>query len=168
VALAREVGKARKFDFCVGAACYPEGHVETRDLVADLRNLRTKVDAGVDFLITQLFYDNRAFFDFELRARAAGIDVPIVPGIMPITTADQIERISSMCGARIPPRLAAALRARRDDPDAAMQLGVAYATLQCAELLRQGAPGIHFYTLNRSPATRAILAALRAREPWQQ
>ena len=167
VALAREVGAAKKWDFCVGAACYPEGHLETRDLVADLRNLQTKVRAGVDFLITQLFYDNDRYFDFVLRARSAGVEVPILPGIMPITTAEQIERVTRMSGAQLPSKLSAALRARHDDPEAAMQLGVAFATLQCAELLRRGAPGVHFYTLNKSPATRAILAALRATEPWR-
>ncbi len=167
IALAREVSAARKWDFCIGAACYPEGHVENRDLVRDLRNLQIKVSAGADFLVTQLFFDNRAYFDFVLRARAAGIEVPILPGLMPITNVDQIERFTAMCGAHIPSKLQAALRARRDDPEAALQLGVAYATLQAAELLRKGAPGIHFYTLNKSHATRAILAALRAQEPWR-
>ena len=155
-------------DLCVGAACYPEGHPETRDLARDLKNCKAKVDAGARFLVTQLFFDNRHYFDFVGRARAAGIEVPILPGIMPITNVDQIERFTAMCGAQIPPMLAAALRARRSDPESALQLGVAYATLQCADLLRRGAPGIHFYTLNRSSATRAILAALRALEPWRE
>ena len=100
--------------------------------------------------------------------RAAGIEVPIIPGIMPITNVEQVERFTAMCGAGIPSGLAAAMRARRGEPEAAQELGVAYATLQCADLLRKGAPGIHFYTLNRSPATRAILAALRAMEPWRE
>jgi methylenetetrahydrofolate reductase (NADPH) len=160
---ARE-GKA----FTVGAACYPEGHIESRDLAQDLRHLKAKVDAGAHFLITQLFFDNRVYFDFVGRARAAGIEVPILPGIMPITNVDQIERFTAMCGARVPAKLTAALRVRREDTDGALQLGVAWATLQCADLLRRGAPGIHFYTLNRSPATRAILAALRALEPWRE
>jgi methylenetetrahydrofolate reductase (NADPH) len=168
VRLAREVGGQRGIDLCVGGACYPEGHIENRDLASDLNNCKVKVDEGAEFLITQLFFDNRRYFDFVGRARAAGITVPIVPGIMPITNATQIERFTAMCGAQIPQGLQAALRARRDDPEAALQLGVAYATLQCAELLRKGAPGIHFYTLNRSPATRAILAALRAQEPWRE
>jgi methylenetetrahydrofolate reductase (NADPH) len=165
VALAREAtGEA----FCIGGACYPEGHPETRDLARDLKNTKTKVDAGAQFLITQLFFDNRHYFDFVGRARAAGVEVPILPGIMPITNVDQIERFTAMCGAQIPPKLAAALRARRSDPEATLQLGVAYATLQCADLLRRGAPGVHFYTLNRSSATRAIVAALRAQEPWRE
>ena len=163
VVLARETT-----GLCLGAACYPEGHPETRDLARDLKNCKAKVDAGAQFLVTQLFFDNRHYFDFVGRARASGIEVPILPGIMPITNVDQIERFTAMCGAQIPPMLAAALRARRADPESALQLGVAYATLQCADLLRRGAPGIHFYTLNRSSATRAILAALRAMEPWRE
>jgi methylenetetrahydrofolate reductase (NADPH) len=166
VKLARKAGGER--GFCIGAACYPEGHVETRDLQRDLSHLKAKVAAGADFLITQLFFDNRRYFDFVGRARAAGIEVPILPGIMPVTNVEQVERFTAMCGASIPPALAAAMRVRRGDPEAAQELGVAYAALQCADLLRQGAPGIHFYTLNRSPATRAILAALRAMEPWRQ
>jgi methylenetetrahydrofolate reductase (NADPH) len=158
----------RRWPFCVGAAAYPEGHVECRDLARDLSHLKAKVDAGVDFLVTQLFFDNACYFGFVERARAAGVDVPIVPGIMPFTNVEQIERFTAMCGASIPPPLRAAMQARREDPDGARELGVAYASLQCADLLRRGAPGIHFYTLNRSPSTRAILAALRASEPWRQ
>jgi methylenetetrahydrofolate reductase (NADH) len=168
VALAREVADKRGVQLCIGGACYPEGHPETRDLGADLKNVKTKVDAGADFLITQLFFENRRYFDFLGRARAAGIDVPILPGIMPVTNVDQIQRFTALCGAHIPAGLSAALRARREDPEATLQLGVAWATLQAAELLRGGAPGIHFYTLNRSTATRAILAALRAQEPWRE
>jgi methylenetetrahydrofolate reductase (NADPH) len=161
--LARERGT-----FCVGGACYPEGHVEAADLVSDLAHLRRKVDAGVEFLITQLFFSNDAYFAFVARARAAGIDVPIIPGIMPITNLEQIERFTAMCGASIPRDLRRGLQVRRDDPQAIIDLGVAYATVQCADLLRRGAPGIHFYTLNRSPATRAILSALRIARPWEE
>jgi len=168
VALAREVSSKRGKRLCIGAACYPEGHVECRDPLADLRNLKTKVDAGVDFLITQLFFDNHCYFDFVGRARAAGIEVPIIPGIMPITNVDQVQRFTTLCGAHLPRSLSAALHSRVDDAPAATQLGVAYATLQCAELLRRKAPGIHFYTLNKSPATRAILSALRAQAPWRE
>ena len=156
-----------RWSFCVGAAAYPEGHVETRDLSRDLANLGLKVRAGADFLVTQLFFDNSHYFRFQERARAAGIAVPIVPGIMPFTSVDQVERFTAMCGACIPPPLHAAMEVRRNDPDAALQLGVASATIQCADLLRRGAPGIHFYTLNRSPSTRAIVAALRSAEPWR-
>ncbi len=156
-----------RWRFCVGAAAYPEAHVETRDPSRDLANLRGKVDAGVDFLVTQLFFDDDRYFGFVDRARAAGIAVPIVPGIMPFTNVEQVERFTAMCGASIPPPLRAAMEVRREDPDGARELGVAYASLQCADLLRRGAPGIHFYTLNRSPSTRAIVAALRASEPWR-
>ncbi|WP_242335718.1 MULTISPECIES: methylenetetrahydrofolate reductase [NAD(P)H] [Anaeromyxobacter] len=156
-----------RWRFCVGAAAYPEGHVETRDLAADLAHLKIKVEAGADFLVTQLFFENAHYVRFVERARAAGITVPIVPGIMPFTNVDQTERFTAMCGAAIPPPLRAAMEVRRSDPDSARDLGVAYATLQCAELLRRGAPGIHFYTLNRSTSTRAIVAALRASEPWR-
>jgi methylenetetrahydrofolate reductase (NADPH) len=156
-----------RWRFCVGAAAYPEGHPETRDLAQDLANLRIKVDAGVDFLVTQLFFDNAHYFRFVERARAAGISVPVMPGVMPLTNVDQIERFTAMCGAAIPAPLRAALEVRRSDPDGSLQLGVAYASLQAADLLRRGAPGIHFYTLNRSPSSRAILSALRASTPWR-
>ena len=168
IQLVREVSDKRGVELCIGGACYPEGHLETRDLAQDLKNCKLKVEAGAEFLISQLFFDNRRWFDFVGRARAAGIDVPILPGIMPVTNVDQIQRITAMSGAHLPSGLSAALKARKDEPEAALQLGVAYAALQCAELLRKGAPGIHFYTLNRSPATRAILSALRAQEPWRE
>jgi methylenetetrahydrofolate reductase (NADPH) len=155
-----------RFDFCVGAACFPEVHPDAADRSSDLRYAREKVDAGAGFLITQLFFDNELYFDFIDDARAAGIDVPIIPGIMPITNYGQIRRFTEMCGASIPEELTAQLDGRADDPEAVAELGVAYATLQCSDLLARGAPGIHFYTLNRSPATRAILAALRAAHPW--
>jgi len=168
VLLAREVSEKRGVKLCIGGACYPEGHPETRDLAMSLRHCKVKVEAGADFLISQLFFANRYYFDFVGRARAAGIEVPIVPGIMPVTNVEQIERFTAMCGSHLPAGLQAALRTRRDDPEAALQMGVAYAALQCADLLRRGAPGVHFYTLNRSTATRAILSALRAQEPWRE
>jgi methylenetetrahydrofolate reductase (NADPH) len=156
------------YDFCLVGACYPEVHPEALDRPTDLAHLREKVDAGVRVLVTQLFFDNEAYFRFVDEARAAGIEVPIVPGIMPITNVEQIKRFTSLCGASIPAPLLEALEQRRDDPNAVMDLGVSYATLQCAELLARGAPGIHFYTLNRSPATRAILSALRLQRPWER
>ncbi|MBS1869584.1 MAG: methylenetetrahydrofolate reductase [NAD(P)H] [Actinobacteria bacterium] len=159
---------AADYDFCLVGACYPEMHPEASDPETDLRHLKEKVDAGVKVLITQLFFDNEAYFRFVEEARAAGIEAPIVPGIMPITNGEQIKRFTQLCGATIPAPLLAALDARRDDPEAVADLGVAYATLQCAELLACGAPGIHFYTLNRSPATRAILSALRLQRPWER
>jgi methylenetetrahydrofolate reductase (NADPH) len=154
------------YPFAVGAACFPEIHPEAIDLGHDLRFLKQKVDAGASFLVTQLFMDNEKYFSFVDEARAAGIDVPIVPGIMPIRDLSQIKTITGMCGATLPQRLLEALEWRANDPSAVQQLGVAYATLQCAELLARGAPGIHFYTLNRSPSTRAILSALNLLQPW--
>jgi methylenetetrahydrofolate reductase (NADPH) len=154
------------FDFCVGAAGFPEVHLDAPDRASDLGYAKAKIDAGADFLITQLFFDNEAYFDYVEDARGVGIEVPIVPGIMPITNYGQIHRFTDMCGATIPEDLERQLTGRADDPEAVAELGVAYATLQCSDLLARGAPGIHFYTLNRSPATRAILAALRAAHPW--
>ena len=148
---------------CLAGAGYPEGHPQCRDLALDMQHLVTKVRAGADFIITQLFFDNRFYFDFVARARAAGITVPIIPGIMPITDLAQIQRMTQMCGASIPAVLRAELERRRTDKAAVAQLGVAQATAQCVDLLLGGAPGVHFYTLNQSPATRMILTALYAR-----
>ncbi len=157
---------ARKhFHFCVGGACYPEGHVEAPSPAADLENLKRKLDAGCEFLITQLFFDNQKYFDFVARARAAGIGVPIIPGIMPITNVAQIKRFTRMCGATIPEPLYGELHRLQDDHHAVLSMGVAHATAQCVELLQRGAPGVHFYTLNKSPATRTILTAIRSVYP---
>jgi methylenetetrahydrofolate reductase (NADPH) len=156
----------RDYGFAVGAACFPETHLEARSAESDLEYLAQKVGAGADFLITQLFFDNAVYFDFVARARAAGIGVPIIPGILPVTHFGQLQRMTEMCGASIPPGLRGELAARESEPEAVRDFGVAYATLQCAELLAAGAPGIHFYTLNRSPATRAILGALKLARPW--
>ncbi len=153
--------RAEKFPFCVAGAAYPEGHVECVSKETDLANLKRKVQAGVDFLITQLFFDNAFYFDFVEKARKAGIKVPIVPGIMPITNVEQIQRFTRLCGATIPMRLQLRMESIKDDPEAVMQLGVAHATVQCTELLDRGVPGIHFYTLNKSPATRMIVSALQ-------
>jgi methylenetetrahydrofolate reductase (NADPH) len=154
------------YDFAVGAACFPETHIHATSPEDDLRYLKEKVDAGVDFLITQLFFDNGLYYDFVDRARAIGIEVPIIPGIMPILGYGQIARFTSMCGATIPEHLLTELEARKDDAEATAEFGVSYATMQCAGLLAHGAPGLHFYTMNRSPATRAILSALRLWRPW--
>jgi methylenetetrahydrofolate reductase (NADPH) len=151
-----------EYDFAIGAACFPEVHIHAESAESDLRYCKEKVDAGARFLITQLFFDNVIYWEFVGRARDMGIDVPIIPGIMPITNFEQIKRFTSMCGATIPDGLLRELGLRADQPDAVAGLGVAYATLQCADLLAKGAPGIHFYTLNRSTATRAILSALRS------
>lgn len=154
--------KSRGYTFCLAGAGYPEGHPECRDLDRDVHNLKRKVDAGVEVIITQLFYDNAAYRGFVERARRIGIAVPILPGIMPITNVPQIERITSLCGALIPDRLRARLQAAAGDDAAVLRVGVEHALAQCRDLLAAGAPGIHFYTLNQSPATAAILAELRA------
>jgi methylenetetrahydrofolate reductase (NADPH) len=159
---------AADYPFAIGAACFPETHIHAESPEADLQHLVEKVNAGVAFLITQLFFDNARYFDFVERARGAGITVPIIPGIMPITQAGQVERMAQMCGAAIPSGLRRELHARGEEAEAVLDFGVAYATLQCAELLAAGAPGIHFYTLNRSPATRAILSALKLARPWER
>src|SRR3954467_10393858 len=155
-----------EYDFTIGAACFPEVHPAAVNADSDIGFARKKVEAGAKFLITQLFFDNELYFDFVERARAAGIDVPIIPGVMPVTNFSQIKRFTEMCGASIPGQLECELEARKDDPDAVRDLGVAYATLQCSELLARGAPGIHFYVLNRAPVARSVLAALRAARPW--
>ncbi len=156
------------YEFAIGAACFPETHIDAVSPEEDMRHLVEKVSAGADFLITQLFFDNAVYFDFVRRARLAGIEVPIIPGILPITHVGQAERMAQMCGASIPAALHEELTIRESEPEAVLDFGVAYATLQCAELLGNGAPGVHFYTLNRSPATRAIVSALKLSRPWQQ
>jgi methylenetetrahydrofolate reductase (NADPH) len=153
IAMAAEAG------FCVLGAAYPEPHPDSRGAANDLAHLRAKIDAGVRVLVTQLFFDNDDYRRFLERAQ---LDVPVLPGIIPIASIAQIERITALCGARIPAGLRRELEARQDDPRAVAELGVAYATAQAAELLGEGAPGVHLYTLNRSPATRAIVSALRA------
>jgi methylenetetrahydrofolate reductase (NADPH) len=159
---------AADYPFAIGGACFPETHIHASSPEEDLEHLAEKVAAGVDFLITQLFFDNALYFDFVERARAAGVGVPIIPGIMPITQVGQVERMAKLCGASIPAGLSRELHARGEDPEAVLDFGVAYATLQCAELLGAGAPGIHFITLNRSPATRAIVSALKLARPWEK
>jgi methylenetetrahydrofolate reductase (NADPH) len=157
-----------RYGFAIGGACFPEVHPEAPSLEADLAYLKTKVTSGASFLITQLFFDNRIYFDFVDAARATGIDVPIVPGVIPIASYAQITRFCQLCDASIPGPLAEAMDALGGDQDAEAELGMAYAARQCEELLAGGAPGIHFYTLNRAPATRAVLAALRVGRPWER
>ena len=150
------------WDLCVGAAAFPETHPNAKDAETDLHYLHEKVKAGSDFLVTQFFFDNAAYFDFVTRARAVGIEVPIVPGIMPITSAANVKRIPSFGGGEFPSELRTEIDACEDDDEKMLELGIRWATLQCRELLDGGAPGIHFYTLNRSPATRRIHANLFA------
>jgi methylenetetrahydrofolate reductase (NADPH) len=159
---------AAGWDFTVGGACFPEVHPEAPDLETDLAYLRSKVEAGASFLITQLFFDNQVYFDFVAAARKAGIEVPILAGVIPVAGFAQTKRICELCDATIPPRLEDAFRAAQGDEAAEFELGVAYAAQQCAELLIAGVPGIHFYALNRAPATRAVLGALQASRPWER
>jgi methylenetetrahydrofolate reductase (NADPH) len=149
--------------FSIGGACYPEGHVECRDRELGVAHLKRKVDAGARFLISQLFLDAQLYFDFVARVRAAGVTVPVVPGIMPVTNVEQLERFTSMCGASIPPALKERLERVKDDPELVVDVGIDHATTQCEQLLRGGAPGVHFYTLNRSPSARAVFENLRHR-----
>ena len=148
------------FDFGLAAACYPEGHTESPDLATDIHYARQKVDMGADFLITQLFYDNRHFFDLLERADQAGIKVPIIPGILPILNTAQIRRFTALCGATIPPQLDAQLERYAEDDDAVRELGIEHATAQVRELWDAGAAGVHFYVLNRSYSVTRILANL--------
>ena len=148
----------RAFDLAV--AGYPEGHPECKDKQKDLEHLKQKVNEGADAVVTQLFFDNRHYFDFVGRARKIGITVPIVPGIMPVTHGPQIEKFSRMCGAEIPATIREAITRFGEDQASVMKFGIEYATLQCEELLKGGAPGLHFYTLNQSLATRQIFTNL--------
>ena len=145
------------FDFGVAAACYPEGHVESPDLTADMEDTRKKLDAGADFLITQLFYDNRHYFDFVDRARKMGISAPILAGILPILNVSQVRRFTSHCGVRIPPYVDKRLSRIETDDEAVKDFGVGLATKQVQELWDNGVDGIHFYALNRSQSISRIL-----------
>jgi len=152
-----------RHDFCVGGACHPEVHPEARDMDSDLVHLKGKVDAGCDYLVSQLFFDNADFFRFRDQARAKGIDVPIIAGLMPILSVRQIKRFTSMCGATIPPDLLARIEAVEDDVEAVRQIGTIHTLKQSEDLIDHGVGGIHFYTLNRSTATRAIFQHLSSR-----
>ena len=156
--------KAR-YAFCVAGAAYPEKHLEAADADADLRHLKEKVESGARFLITQLFFEVDAYFRFVERARAIGIEVPIIPGIMPVTNVAQIHRFTSMCGATIPAALRDLLDRVKDDDTAVVALGVEWASDQCRRLLAGGAPGIHFYTLNRSHSSQMVVDNLRGLRP---
>jgi methylenetetrahydrofolate reductase (NADPH) len=143
---------------------YPETHQEAPSPQVDLDNLKRKVDAGADVVITQLFYNNDDYFRFRDRCTEAGMSVPIVPGLLPVTNLAQIQRIASLCGARLPAPFVAALETHRDDPDGQFEVGVDFATRQAADLLAGEVPGMHFYVLNKSEATKRVLTALRRQE----
>ncbi|MCK5132293.1 MAG: methylenetetrahydrofolate reductase [NAD(P)H] [Candidatus Sabulitectum sp.] len=155
---------AARNNFCVGAAAYPEGHIESKRISLDLDNLKRKVDAGAEFLITQLFFDNRIFYDFMERARYRKIDVPLVPGIMPILNYKQIKRILMMCEVSIPAKLLNMFDKFSHDPGDLAKAGVDYAIKQVSELVEEGVEGIHLYTMNRVPQVREIVFRSGLRE----
>lgn len=161
-------GRERTSNFGIGASCHPEVHPEAASPEADIAFLREKVDAGAEFLISQLFFDNAVYFDWVERVRDAGIDVPIIPGILPIITRDGLHRFCSVCDAKIPQRLDDQLAALDGDAEAERAFGIAYASRQCEQLLAAGAPGIHFFVLNRATSVKAILGAIQAGRPWER
>ncbi|MEO7600076.1 MAG: methylenetetrahydrofolate reductase [NAD(P)H] [Opitutus sp.] len=154
--------KKDRSDFCLGVGGYPERHPEAPSLEVDLANLKRKIDAGADFITTQLFFDNAVFFRFVDRCRAAGISVPIVPGIMPVLSLKQIQRFTTMCGASLPQKLITRLEAGADNTDVVETIGIDWALSQIRELIAKGAPGYHLYILNRAKAALALAAGLAA------
>ena len=146
--------------FSLSGACYPEGHTEAPDTVTDIRNLRKKVDAGAEHLVSQLFFDNSAFYAFVERARIAGITVPIEAGIMPVVNARQILRMVSLCGASLPPKFTRMISRYEDKPAALRDAGIAYAIDQIVDLIAQGVQGIHLYTMNDPDVARRISQAV--------
>mgnify|MGYP001401456998 FL=1 len=143
-------------DFCIGAACYPEGHVETEHKKDDISNLKTKVDCGVDFLTTQMFFDNNIFYNFLYRIREKGILVPVLPGIMPITNKKQLRRSMELSGTAVPQRFLAIIDRFGDDPEAMKQAGIAYATDQIIDLIANGINHIHVYSMNKPDVAAGI------------
>ena len=142
--------------FCIGAACYPEGHIECPHREDDIAHLKEKVDRGVDFLTTQMFFDNSVMYSFLYRAMARGIDVPVIAGIMPVTNGKMIARACALSGATLPNRFRRIVDRYGDDPDAMKQAGIAYATEQIVDLLANGVRGIHVYTMNKPDVAKAI------------
>lgn len=147
-------------DFCIGAACYPEGHVETEHKKDDIMNLKNKVDCGVDFLTTQMFFDNNILYNFLYRIREKGITVPVLPGIMPITNAKQMKRTLELSGTVLPQRFLAILDRFGEDPEAMKQAGIAYATDQIIDLIANGLNHIHVYSMNKPEVAAAIMSNL--------
>jgi len=154
--------KSRHPDFCLGVGGYPEKHPEAPSAEIDLANLKTKVEAGADFITTQLFFDNDVYFRFVDRCREAGINVPIVPGIMPVLSLKQIQRFTTMCGATLPAKLIKRLEAAGDHPEIVETIGIDWALTQIRELIAQGAPGYHIYIMNRAKSALALAAGLAA------
>ena len=150
----------RKGGFHIAGACYPEVHPEAKDEVSDIINLKKKVDAGAEFLISQLFYDNRTFYEFEKRCRLAGINVPIEAGIMPVINTKQIQRMVSLCGASLPAKFVRIMNRYENNPEALREAGIAYAVDQCVDLIANGVSGIHLYTMNNPYVARRITEAV--------
>lgn len=149
-------------DFDIAGACYPEGHMETENIVQDVLNLRKKVDAGAEHLISQLFFDNNYFYSFLERTQIAGIDVPIEAGIMPVTNKKQIERMVSMCGASLPPKFTKMIQRYEHSPEALRDAGIAYAIDQIVDLVSNNVDGIHLYTMNNAYVARRISEAVES------
>jgi len=150
----------KRFDFCIGGAAYVDKHPEAVSLETDVRNLKIKMDAGAEFFITQLFFINDNYFQFVRLAHDVGINRRIIPGIIPITSYRQIDRFTKMSGAKIPPELLAAFEEHKHDPEKILSIGVEYTINQCRDLLKRGAPGLHFYTLNKSRAAVEVFESL--------
>jgi methylenetetrahydrofolate reductase (NADPH) len=160
--------RQRGYAFCVGVACYPETHQDAPDPATDLENLKRKVDAGADFAISQLFFDNHRWFDFVDRARKAGISIPLVPGLMPITSRDGIVRMTTLSGATIPPELRAEIDAHAEDEEAVQNIGIDWSTRQAEELLAAGFTAVHFCTLNKSRSSSEIVTRLISGRPAER
>jgi methylenetetrahydrofolate reductase (NADPH) len=146
---------------CLGVAGFPEGHIDCREgRQVDWQRLKQKIDQGADFVLSQLFFDNRHFYQFRDFLAALGVTVPVVPGIIPILSATQIKKFTALCGAELPPSLRHELDRLEDEPEATIQFGIEYASRQCQELLQAGVPGLHFYTLNKTRSTTEVLRNL--------
>ncbi len=147
-------------DFCIGAACYPEGHVESANKTEDILHLKEKVEAGCDFVTTQMFFDNNILYNYLYRIREKGVTVPVVAGIMPVTNAGQIKRICQLSGTYLPARFKAIVDRFGDNPAAMKQAGIAYATDQIIDLIANGVNGIHVYSMNKPDVAESILKNL--------
>ena len=151
-----------KYDFCIGVAGYPEGHIDAESKQKDIEYLKLKVDQGAEYIITNYCYDNRFFFDFVDRVRTAGVDLPILPGVMPIYSVKMMEMLAGLCGATIPDFIRNGINALpEDDSEALLRFGIDFATCQCADLLEAGVLGLHIYTMDRSSSAMGILHGLR-------
>lgn len=149
-------------DFSIGAACYPEGHVESKNMVDDLKNLKRKVDHGADFLITQLFYDNELFYQFREKMELVGVDKPVIAGILPVLNIKQVKHIQKISGCNLPPKFLRILDRYEHDPQSLQEAGIAYAVDQIIDLLSYGVDGVHIYTMNKPDPTRRIMESIRS------